>query len=152
MSDSEPDARGFELGRHAGEIDAWCEAVAAGIKPLGLSAPFAPGDCSAILPYMERASQRNGVSFWLEEELCATDLFAGLDMAGRWVFLIYAQRGVLERYLEIKREVAEAQRAGECTGAVRREMARRFGELLGYGDAVLEARLAAIMNPEEERS
>ena len=44
----------------------------------------------------------------------------------------------LERYLEIKRDKATLQAEGRYEGAAREQIARRFGRLLSYPDAVID--------------
>ena len=127
----------FKLGMHVGEIKAWCEAVKNEAKEMSLSAPFKPGEYETIVPYMKEQADRNGIRFYHEKELIITDLFGDMDLSGIWVFIIYKGPETLEKYIKLKEDRTKLLEAGKYAGAARREIAFRFGRLLGYSDLMI---------------
>jgi|APSaa5957512622_1039677.scaffolds.fasta_scaffold09183_5 hypothetical protein len=130
----------FKLGMHVGEIKAWCEAVKNDAKGMSLSAPFKPEDYETLLPYMVEHSERNGVNFYHEKELIATDLFGDMDLSSIWVFVIYRRPETLEKYLKLKEDKEKLLESGSYEGDTRKDIAVHFGRLLGYSDAMIHAR------------
>jgi len=130
----------FKLGMQVGEIKAWCEAAKNEAKEMSLSAPFKPEEYETILPYMKEHSERNGISFYHEKELIITDLFGDMDLSGIWVFIIYKGPETLEKYFKLKEDRAKLLESGKYAGAARREIAIRFGRLLGYSDPMINDR------------
>jgi len=123
----------FKLGMHVGEIKAWCEAAKNDAKRMSLSAPFKPEDYNEIKPYMFEYAQNNGVKYYLEKRIIQTDLFGDMDLSGIWVFIIYKHPEIIEEYLNIKQE-KERLKQDEYRGEKRREIAVKFGRLLGYNE------------------
>ena len=111
---------------------------------MSLSAPFRPEDYEVILPHMEEQAGRNEVNFHLEKSLMGTDLFGEMDLSGIWVFIIYDEDEVLERYLALKEEKERLELEGEYVGDARREIAVGMGRLLGYSDAHINRRLKMV--------
>jgi len=138
------DEGSFALGKQVGEIKAWCEAARSGTKEMSLSAPFSPEDYEAILPHMEEQARRNEVKFHLEKALMGTDLFGEMELSGTWVFIIYAEDEVLERYLALKAEMEGLESEGAYLGDARRRIAEGMGRLLGYSEAHIERRLRMV--------
>ena len=130
----------FKLGMQVGEIKAWCEAAKNEAKEMSLSAPFKPEDYETILPYMEEHSERNGINFYHEKELIITDLFGDMNLSGIWVFLIYKNTEALEKYLKLKEDKEKSVASGKYEGDTRRDIAVRFGRLLGYSDTMIHER------------
>jgi len=130
----------FKLGMHVGEIKAWCEAAKNDAKEMSLSAPFKPEDYEILLPYMEKHAERNAVSFYHEKELIVTDLFGDVELSGIWVFVIYRSPETLEKYIKLKEDKARLTESGSYMGDARKDIAVRFGRLLGYSDAMIHAR------------
>lgn len=130
----------FKLGMQVGEIKAWCEAAKNEAKEMSLSAPFRPEDYETILHYMEEYAQRNEVNFYHERELIDTDLFGDMDLTGIWVFVIYSNPETLEKYLKLKEDKKILVESGTYEGDARRDIAVRFGRLLGYSDRMINAR------------
>ncbi len=123
-----------------GIIAAFSEVVAAGVKQLALSEPATPGQMQALLPEAKRIVQRHGVLMYLESDLIETDLFPADIARGMHVLLLY--RGdVLARYLALKQDRAQLNQDHGYSGTPRREIARRFGKLLSYSDARIDALL-----------
>ena len=140
----EIDERSFTLGKQVGEIKAWSEASRSGAKEMSLSAPFKPEDYESLLPHMEEQAGRNEVKFHLERSLMGTDLFGEMDLSGIWVFIIYAENEVLERYLDLKAEKERLESEGEYVRDARRGIAEGMGRLLGYSEAHINRRLMTV--------
>ena len=130
----------FKLGMHVGEIKAWCEAAKNDAKEMSLSAPFKPEEYETILPYMKEYAERNDVSFYHEKELIITDLFGDIALSGIWVFIIYRSRETLDKYLKLKKDKAKLLESGSYEGEARKDIAIRFGRLLGYSDPMINER------------
>lgn len=130
----------FKLGKMVGEIKAWCEAGKNEAKELSLSAPFKPKEYETLLPYMKAQAERNSVSYYLEKSLVITDLFGDMDLSGIWVFLIYNHQKTLDAYLRLKEDKEKLVGSGEYVGEKRRDIAIRFGRLLGYSDRCIHGR------------
>jgi hypothetical protein len=107
---------------------------------MSLSAPFKPEEYDTILPYMKKHSERNGISFYHEKDLINTDLFGDMDLSGIWVFIIYKDPETLEKYLKLKKNRSKLLESGKYAGAARRDIAVRFGRLLGYSDPMIYER------------
>ena len=124
----------FKLGKMVGEIKAWCEASKNEAKELGLSAPFKPEDYDTLLPHMVEQAENSSVNYYLEKSLIITDLFGDMDLSGIWVFLIYKHQETLENYLKLKEDKEKLMDSGKYVGEARRDLAIRFGKLLGYSE------------------
>ena len=130
----------FKLGMHVGEIKAWCEAAKNDAKKMSLSAPFKPEEYDDIKPYMTEYAEKHSVKNYLEKDLIRTDLFGDMDLSGIWVFIIYKHPEIIEEYLNIKQEKARLLKQDEYSGKKRREIAIRFGRLLGYSEECIVER------------
>lgn len=130
----------FELGMHVGEIKAWCEAAKNEAKRMSLSAPFKPEEYEAISPFMDDYAMRNGIHYYLEKELIETDLFGDMELSGFWVYVIFKHREVLEEYLSLKRDRRSLIKQGKYDGEERKDIAVRFGRLLGYSEENIHER------------
>ena len=124
----------FKIGKMVGEIKAWCEAAKNEAKELGLSAPFKPEDYDTLLPHMKEQAGNNSVNYYLEKSLIITDLFGDMDLSDIWVFLIYKDQKTLDAYLKLKENKENLVESGKYEGEARRDIAVRFGRLLGYSD------------------
>lgn len=124
----------FKLGKMVGEIKAWCEAAKNEAKELGLSAPFKPEDYETLLPHMKEQAENSSVNYYLEKSLTITDLFGDMDLSGIWVFLIYKHKETLDNYLKLKEEKEKLVESSKYEGDARRDIAIRFGKLLGYSE------------------
>ena len=130
----------FKLGMHVGEIKAWCEAAKNDAKKMSLSSPFKPEEYDDIKPYMAEYAEKNSVKYYLEKELIQTDLFGDMDLSGIWVFIIYKHSEIIEEYLNIKQEKASLLKQDEYRGDKIREIAVRFGRLMGYSEECIVER------------
>ena len=138
------DPRSYYVGRFAGSATAWCEAARSGAKEMSLSSPFKPEDYELLHPHIEEAARENEVQSYLEKTLMTTDLFADIDMAGRWVFVIYMKDRVLEDYLSLKSEKERLKEKGEYEGKAWKDIAKRMGSLLGYDEGYIAQRLERV--------
>jgi len=134
------DEYSFNLGKHAGEIKAWCEAAKKGAKNMSLSNPFKPEEIEEITPYIKEYTTKNQVQYYLEKELLITDLFGEMNLTDIWVFIIYKDTEILEEYLSLLEEKKQLETDGAYTGEPRRDIAVRFGRLLGYSDKAIYTR------------
>ena len=133
----ETDERSFRLG----SISSWSEAVAVGVKELALSAPVSPAEMATLQPEAERIAANHGVSVYLEKDFLVTDLFPAAVTDGKQVLFLY-RPPTLDRYLLLKKTKAELLETGKYEGVAREAIAREFGRLLSYPDAVIDEKLA----------
>jgi hypothetical protein len=131
------DQRSYRLG----SIGAFAEMVGAGVKKLALSAPMDPAEMDALLQEAERIAGDHDVELYGETDFLVTDLFPSELTDGKQVLLIY-RRGTLEEYRALKAEKLRLEESGQYQGAVRVEVARKFGHLLSYTDEKIDALLA----------
>lgn len=127
------DQRSYNLGIMGG----FAEVVRLGVKTLALSEVMAPDEMDAVMPHAEVIAERNGVKMWRETDFLVTDLFPADVAAGKHVLLIYTG-DTLEKYLAIKKDKAALVAADAYRGAAREDIARRFGRLLSYPEAVID--------------
>ena len=130
---SQIDQRSYTLGGFA----TFAEMVRVGVKTLALSAAMTPAEMDDLLEDAERIAREEGVLLYRETDLIVTDLFPAGVATGKHVLLIY-QGGTLDAYLALKQDKSELEAAGSYTGAARRDIARQFGRLLSYPEAVIE--------------
>ena len=109
-----------------------------------MSSPFPPEDHDLLLPHIERAARENEVQFYLEKTLITTDLFADVDMTGKWVFVIYKKDRVIEDYLALKAEKERLEKSKEYTGEARMVIAVKMGRLLGYDEDYIIQRMESV--------
>lgn len=127
------DARSYNLGIMGG----FAEVVRLGVKTLALSEVMSPDEMDDIMPDAEVVAARNGVLLYREPELLVTDLYPADVALGKHVLLIYTG-DTLERYLALKADKAALVAGGRYDGGERTDIARRFGRLLSYPDAVID--------------
>lgn len=118
-----------------GVMDAFLEMVAAGVKRLALSHPFASvEEMDGCQEAVKELCRNYGAGCYREESLLVTDLFPVKNSRGLCVYLLYKDEKVLEEYLELKREKERLMASGLYVGQAREELAVRFGGLLSYGE------------------
>lgn len=132
------DTRSYNLGI----IGGFAEVVHRGVKKLALSEVMTPAEMDDILPDAMIVAERNGVLLYREPDLIVTDLFPADVASGKHVLLIYTGETLAE-YQALKDDKARLVAAGEYHGEARADIARRFGRLLSYPDAVIEDMLSA---------
>jgi len=133
--------KAFSLGKLVAGIGAGCSNVGSEVKTLSLSAPFSPEEYAFLLPEAERYAQHYGVHLFLEKHFLQTDLFPQLQLHGDWVFLIYKEETVLDRYMSLKTEKAALLEKDQYCGEVRKGLAETMGRLLSYSEDNIKERL-----------
>jgi len=131
------DRRSFALGM----INAFSEIVAAGVKPMALSPPIDEELFDAIRTGSDSITADWGVVSYVERELLQTDLFPAEATEGITVILYFGSQKLMDEYMELKQERSELEANGKYTSPARREIALRFGRLLGYSEETLTERL-----------
>ncbi len=129
----EIDQRSYQLGVMGG----FAEVVKLGVKQLALSEVMTPEEMDGVMDDAMIIAERNKVQMWREADFLVTDLYPANVAEGKHVLLIYTG-DTLDRYLAIKVDKARLVNKGEYEGAAREEIARRFGRLLSYPDAVID--------------
>jgi len=129
----EIDQRSYQLGVMGG----FAEVVKLGVKQLALSEVMTPEEMDGVMDDAMIIAERNQVQMWREADFLVTDLYPADVAEGKHVLLIYTG-DTLDRYLAIKADQAGLVAAGEYEGDAREEIARRFGRLLSYPEAVID--------------
>ena len=127
------DQRSYTLGG----LSTFAEMVRVGVKTLALSAAVTPEEMDDLVADAERIAGEEEVKLYRETDLIVTDLFPADVAVGKHVLLIY-KGATLDDYLALKQRKSELVASGSYTGDARRDIARQFGRLLSYPDAVIE--------------
>ncbi len=127
------DQRSYQLGVMGG----FAEVVKLGVKQLALSEVMTPEEMDGVMEDAMIIAERNQVQMWREADFLVTDLYPADVAEGKHVLLIYTG-DTLDRYLAIKADQAGLVAAGAYEGDAREEIARRFGRLLSYPEAVID--------------
>lgn len=139
------DRRSYALGA----IAAFSEMVDLGIKKLGFSTTFKPGEVDALLEEAQDIARRHNVKLYRESDLIVTDLFSA-DIAKDLEVLIIYSGNDIDDYLTLKDKKREYRRLGRYDAAARREVAYELGKLLSYPDAEIERLLSEEKMRERE--
>lgn len=131
------DQRSYNLGILGG----FSEVVRLGVKKLALSEVMSPQEMDAMMADAQVIAERNGVLMWREAALIVTDLYPADVAEGKHVLLIYTGN-TLDEYLQLKQDKAALVTAGKYEGVERLDIARRFGRLLSYPEAVIDDLIA----------
>ena len=134
--DRQIDQRSYQLG----SFGAFVEMVSVGVKTLALSAATSPDEMDALLGEAQRIAKEEGVMVYRETDLIVTDLFPADVALGKHVLLIYKD-STLDRYLALKQQKAKLIKSGTYTAKARKDIARQFGKLLSYPDAIIEEKI-----------
>ena len=127
------DDRSYQLGIMGG----FSEVVRLGVKTLALSEVMSPAEMDDVMDDAAVIAERNKVEMWRETDFLVTDLYPADVAEGKHVLLIYTG-DTLDRYLQLKPDNTALVDAGDYKGAAREEIARRFGRLLSYPEAVID--------------
>jgi len=130
------DQRSYRLGG----VATFAEMVHVGVKKLGLSAAVSPEEMDAMEADMRRIAKKENVLVYRETDLIVTDLFPEDVALGKDVMMIY-KGSTLNEYLALKQQKARLVRDGNYRGESRKNIARMFGKLLSYPDAVIEEKI-----------
>ncbi len=136
--DSKPtiDQRSYNLGIMGG----FAEVVRLGVKKLALSEVMSPEEMDGVMEDAEIIAKRNEVLLWRETDFLVTDLFPEDVAEGKHVLLIYTGN-TLDEYLAIKSDKAALIASDQYAGQARKDIARRFGQLLSYPDEIIDEML-----------
>lgn len=116
-----------------GAIDCFNEMVRAGLKPLALAHPCdTAAERDSFLPFCQEICAQYGTRFFVEDDPLLTDLFPLSLNRDKFNILFYREEKVRLEYLALKEEKQSLLAQGEYRGEARRELACRFGALLGY--------------------
>jgi hypothetical protein len=127
------DQRSYNLGIMGG----FAEVVRLGVKKLALSEVMSPEEMDGVMEDAEIIAKRNEVLLWRETDFLVTDLFPADVAEGKHVLLIYTG-DTLEEYLAIKSDKVALIASNQYVGQARKDIARRFGQLLSYPDAIID--------------
>ena len=136
------DQRSYTLGG----LSTFAEMVRVGVKTLALSAAVTPEEMDDLVEDAEWIAREEGVMLYRETDLIATDLFPADVAEGKHVLLIY-QGATLDDYLALKQRKSELVASGSYAGEARRDIARQFGKLLSYPNAVVEEMIDKNLGP-----
>ena len=139
------DARSYNLGI----IGGFAEVVRLGVKTLALSEVMTPEEMDDIFDDAEVVAKRNGVELYRETDLIVTDLYPADVAKGKDVLLIYTG-DTLEKYLRLKAEKSALVSADHYDDDAKERIARRFGQLLSYPDAVIDRLIAARRGEDQD--
>ncbi|MDZ4731738.1 MAG: hypothetical protein SH820_17550 [Xanthomonadales bacterium] len=126
--------------RRAGGFATFSEMVRLGVKKLALSASMSPEDMDSFMAEAQRIANENNLQIYRETDFLVTDLFPAKGTEGKHVILIY-EGEVLEQYLALKEIKAALIETNRYSGRSRSEVARVFGHMLSYPDAVIDKKL-----------
>jgi len=132
------DPHSFQLGM----INCFAEIVACGVKQLAVSPPLRPKDYEAIKHSSEIIANAFGVKSYLEQSLIVTDLQSEEFTRGKVSVLYYKDDDVLKSYLNLKKKKAKWVREGKYDQKARKQISRKFMELLSYPEKVIEEKLS----------
>jgi hypothetical protein len=138
VSAQDLDLRSYRLGATA----SWAEAVSAGVKELALSSPASPAEMDELISEAQGVAARFGVSIYRETDLLVTDLFPDDVAKDKHVLMLY-RPPTLEKYFALKLRKTALIEAGRYSGKAREDIARGFGHLLSYPDAIIDEKLVA---------
>jgi hypothetical protein len=126
--------RGFHaLSYYAGITTAFAEVVGAGCKSLALSSPYDSATADMIREPTRIATEEYNVKLYEEKDLLVTRLFPADIAAGKTVFLIARDDGVLQEYMRLKEMKKRSDAPGNPDEA-ENQIAWRFGRLLSYSE------------------
>lgn len=141
----EIDRRSYALGA----IAAFSEMVDLGIKKLGFSTTFKPGEVNGLLEEAQKIARKHNVKLYRENDLIVTDLFSADIARDREVLIIYSGNDI-DDYVALKRKKQDYKKQGRYDAAARREVAYELGKLLSYPDGEIERLLSEDKKREGE--
>lgn len=122
--------------RQLGQVAAFAEAVNAGAKPMALSEAMMPLYMDDFFPLAQQEAAKYGVEAIRESDFLTTDLFPENATKGKEVLLLF-QGATIDMYEEIKADQKTLITANAYDVEARRDIARRFGRLLGYSPSYI---------------
>ena len=130
------DQRSYRLGG----VGTFSELVGVGVKTLALSSALLPAEMDDMEADIRRIAEEAGILAYRDSELIATDLFPAEIAKGKDVMLLY-KGNTLDDYKALKQKKTELVKSGKYSGEARKDIARAFGRLLSYPDAVVEEKI-----------
>jgi hypothetical protein len=127
--------------RDAGGFATFSELVRLGVKKLALSAAMKPAEMDNFMAEAERIASEDGLQIYRETDFLVTGLFPAEVTNGLHVILIY-KGDTLNQYLALKEIQASLIETNRYSEAAKAHIARAFGHLLSYPDAVIDEKLA----------
>ena len=134
---AEPEQRIDQRSYNLGIMGGFAEVVRLGVKKLALSEVMSPEEMDDVMDDAQIIATRNEVMIWRETDFLVTDLYPADVAAGKHVLLIYTG-DTLDEYLALKADKAALVAGNQYKGQAREDIARRFGKLLSYPDAVID--------------
>ena len=141
----------YELDRisyQIGMINCFVEMVAYGVKKLAISPPIEPEDLPIMSTVSKEISDGYKTKYYVEDALMITDIQSAEFTAGKNSILYYSDDSVIQEYLALKKRVGELSAANAYSGKERRDISIRFGELLGYPEAIILSKVDGINRPD----
>jgi catechol-2,3-dioxygenase len=123
----------YELGNLA----AFSEMVAAGVKPIALSEPMSASDMDGFYPEAEKVATQYNVSLYRESDLFVGALFPQSVVTDKEVLMVFRDSATLLAYFDLK-----ATAKSEADQAKTLAQSRRLGRLLGYPTTKINQLLA----------
>ncbi|HOF94317.1 MAG TPA: hypothetical protein PKX46_01590 [Clostridia bacterium] len=125
------------ISSQIGMINCFIEMVACGVKPLAISPPVAPSDLPVIEEASRLISEGFKTKYHVVDKLIVTDIQSEDFVKGKRSILYYAEDAVLEAYFALQKQIEALEAGNAYTGAIRREISIKFGELLGYPEHII---------------
>lgn len=123
-----------EFSYKCGVIDCFAEMVKAGVKKLALTHPEDSAEVrDSYLEFIKDITKEYGISYYVEDSSLLSDLFPVRMNKGKYLVIMYSEENDISEYLKLKEDKKQAlldNRYDEC----RKDIAYRFGYLLGYKD------------------
>ena len=129
------DERSFQLG----QIRGYCSFVSRGLKSVAVSTTYTKADMDVLFPDFKIIADSYGIGAYRDATPLETDLFT-ID---RPEIAVFYTGDVLEQYLALKAHQKKLIDSGEYVGEARRDVAVRFGKIMGYSDEAIENWLAS---------
>lgn len=125
-----------------GIMDAFCEMVHAGVKPLALSHPFDSFETlKRFQPYAQQLAVQYGIGCFAESSSFVTDLFPKALNEGKCNLVFYHDLSVYRQYWALKKRKDDLVENHRYEGNLRKQLACDYGALLGYDMSACEAKI-----------
>ena len=126
MKDHHQVPAGLEpVSYYTGAVEAFCEMVDGGLKPLALSAPLEPELASQVRVYVEQSIKKYDLVLYEEKDFPQTALTPRESVKGKIIFLLCRDHEVLKTYRLLKKKAADGM---DVSGELR--------QLLGYPEKI----------------
>ena len=126
----EVDERSFQLG----QIRGYCSFVSRGLKSVAVSTTYSTKDMNVLFPDFQKIADSYAIGVYRDPTPLETDLFT-ID---RPEIAVFYTGDVLEQYLALKAHQKKLIDSGQYVGKARRDVAVKFGKIMGYSDESIE--------------